>query len=299
MQPRKLITVVGPTAIGKTSLAIELAQHFSCEIISCDSRQFYREMQIGTAVPSDDELAAAPHHFIQHISIFDHYTVGNFEKDALSRLDSLFADNNHAIMVGGSGLYVDAVLKGLDVFPEVDQQVRANLQQGYELHGLSFLQQKLLKLDPRYFDVVDTENPQRIMRALEVCISSGTPYSSFLGKKQLQRGFKPVLIGLEADRNVMYERINSRVDQMMEQGLLDEARKLYPNRNLNALKTVGYSELFRYFDGEISLDFAVSEIKKNTRRFAKRQMTWFRKNTAIKWFDFTTSPGEIFKSIKF
>jgi len=293
-----LITVIGPTAIGKTAMAIEIAKHFKCEIISADSRQFFREMAIGTAVPSKEELDAAKHNFIQNISIFDEYNVGDFERDAINKLDELYQTGDFAVMVGGSGLYIDAVLKGFDDFPDVDPSVREELIAKYEQQGIVYLQQELQRLDPVHYNKVAKENPQRLMRALEVCIGSGKPYSSFLNIKKNSRRFTPIVIGLEADRELMYNRINQRVDIMKETGLIDEARALYPHKKLNALQTVGYRELFSHFDEEISLDFAIEEIKKNTRRFAKRQMTWFKRTEGAKWFDFTTPAGEIINYIE-
>ncbi|RDI04425.1 tRNA (adenosine(37)-N6)-dimethylallyltransferase MiaA [Flavobacterium sp. AG291] len=293
MQKKYLIIVVGPTAIGKTALAIEIANHFKCEIISADSRQFFKEMAIGTAVPSKDELEAAKHHFIQNISIFDDYTVGDFEREAIAKLDELYQNNDFAVLVGGSGLYIDAVLKGFDDFPDIDISVRENLIAAYEKNGISYLQEKLKEVDPVHYEKVALENPQRLMRALEVSIGSGKPYSSFLNVKKNSRNFTPIVIGLEADRELMYERINKRVDIMVESGLIEEAKTVYPNKKLNALQTVGYRELFSHFDGEFTLDFAIEEIKKNTRRFAKRQMTWFRRTENVKWFDFTTPIQEI------
>lgn len=289
-----LITIVGPTAIGKTALSIVLAQHYHCEIVSCDSRQFFKEMTIGTAVPKPEELQSAPHHFIQNKSIFENYTVGDYEKEALSKIEKLFTTNDFVVLVGGSGLYVDAVLKGFDAFPEMDSSIRTNIQQKYETEGIVYLQNQLKALDPNYFEKITTENPQtllnpqRMMRFVEVCIGTGKPYSSFLNQAKNNRNFTPILIGLEADRNLMYDRINLRVDLMIQEGLVAEARNLHPNQSLNALQTVGYRELFCYFDGEISLDFAIEEIKKNTRRFSKRQLTWFKRNEHTKWFDFKT-----------
>ena len=280
-----LITVVGPTAIGKTSLAIKLAQHFRCEIVSCDSRQFYREMQIGTAVPDANELEAATHHFIQHLSIHANYSVGEFEKDAIAKLDELFAENDFAVLVGGSGLYVDAVLNGLDTFPDVDHSIKNDVREKYQNSGITYLQEMLKALDADYYKIVDTGNPQRMMRALEVSLASKKPYSSFLTKQNVVRNFTPILIGLEAPRQELYEQINRRVDLMIEAGLLEEARNLLPFRERNALQTVGYRELFSYFDSDFTKDFAIAEIKKNTRRFAKRQMTWFKRNDKTKWFD--------------
>lgn len=293
-----LITILGPTAIGKTALSLQLARHFDCGIVSCDSRQFFREMTIGTAVPDAEELAFAKHHFIHNKSIFDAYSVGDFEKEAISVMDELFGIRPFAIMVGGSGLYVDAVLKGFDTFPEVAEDVRTHIRTKYDAEGISWLQAELKQCDPSYYEVVDTGNPQRMMRALEVCIGSGRPYSDFLAGKKNSRKFVPILIGLEAPREIMYDRINRRVDIMMREGLLEEARQLYPHRALNALQTVGYRELFRHFDGEITLNQAVEEIKMNTRRFAKRQMTWFRKTENVKWFAYDTPVSRIISYIQ-
>lgn len=297
--PQKyLITIIGPTAIGKTALAIEIAKHFKCDIISADSRQFFKEMNIGTAVPSKDELEAANHHFIHNISIFDEYTVGDFERDAITKLNELYKTNDFAVMVGGSGLYIDAVLKGFDDFPDIDPSIRAELVANYEQHGLEYLQQELEKRDPVHYEKVAKDNPQRLMRALEVSIGTGKPYSSFLNQKRNTRNFTPIIIGLEADRELMYDRINQRVNIMADNGLLEEAKTLYPHKKLNALQTVGYRELFTHFDGDCTLDFALEEIKKNTRRFAKRQMTWFKRNETTAWFDFKTVPQEIINYIE-
>ncbi|RKS23333.1 tRNA dimethylallyltransferase [Flavobacterium endophyticum] len=299
-----LITIIGPTAIGKTALSIKLAKQFNCEIISCDSRQFFKEMIIGTAVPSKEELSSAPHHFIQNKSIFENYTVGDFEREAIDKLDKLYKTNDYAILVGGSGLYVDAILKGFDSFPEIDPTVREEIISSYEKLGIGYLQQELERLDKAYFDTISNENPQtlqnpqRMMRFVEVCIGTGKPYSSFLNRKKNNRNFIPIIIGLEAERHEMYERINLRVDLMIQAGLVQEAKKLYPNKNLNALQTVGYRELFSYFDGDFSLDFAIEEIKKNTRRFAKRQMTWFKRTENAKWFDYKTDFEDILNYIK-
>ena len=288
-----LICILGPTAIGKTALSIQIANHFGCEIISCDSRQFFKEMSIGTAVPSQEELASAKHHFIQNKSIFENYTVGDFEKEALSKLDELFLTNDFAVLVGGSGLYANTILNGLDDFPEIELSVREKVKSNYEKNGISYLQTELEIHDPIYYSIVAKENPQRMMRALEVSIGSGKPYSSYLNQKKNQRNFTPILIGLEAERPIIYDRINQRVTIMMKEGLLAETENLFPNKELNALQTVGYSELFDYLEGKTSLDFAVEEIKKNTRRFAKRQLTWFKRNETTKWFDFLTNKEEI------
>ena len=292
-----LICVIGPTAIGKTNLAIEIAKHFSTEIISADSRQFYKEMAIGTAVPSMEELAEVKHHFIQNRSIFEEYSVGDFERDAISLLDSLFESQDIAVLVGGSGLYVDAVVKGLDKFPEVPINVIEELKVEFELNGIEKLQKELLKKDPDYYYKVDLKNHHRIIRALGVCRSQKTPYSSFLNADKEPRKFNTIYIGLTADREIIYNRINMRVDIMMKEGLENEVRELLQYKNLNALQTVGYRELFSYFEGNYSKEIAIEEIKKNTRRFAKRQGTWFRKNEAINWFDFKTNPSEIINYI--
>ncbi|GGG43067.1 tRNA (adenosine(37)-N6)-dimethylallyltransferase MiaA [Bizionia arctica] len=292
-----LISIVGPTAIGKTSLSIKLANYFQTEILSADSRQFFKEMQIGTAAPTPSELATAKHHFIHHKSIEDHYSVGTFEKDALQVLDLLFKTHDTAIMVGGSGLYVDAVINGLDHFPEVDSSIRDGLNELYKNEGLEILQEKLKALDPESFNTIARDNPQRVIRALEVSIGSGLPYSSFLNKEKGTRPFKTISIGLTADRDVIYERINLRVDLMLQEGLLEEVKQLIDKKHLNALNTVGYKELFKYFEGEWPLDFAISEIKKNSRRFAKRQLTWFRKKEDILWFDYTTPIENIIETI--
>ncbi|PIF01362.1 MAG: tRNA (adenosine(37)-N6)-dimethylallyltransferase MiaA [Maribacter sp.] len=297
MKDKTLISVVGPTAIGKTSLAISLAQHYGAEIISADSRQFYKELQIGTAVPDKEELLAAKHHCIQHKSVLDHYSVGDFEKEAIGILDDLFKTNDVAILVGGSGLYVDAVTKGLDDFPTVPPHYRGNLNKILGKYGIGELQRQLRFFDETYYNKVDLENPHRLIRALEICMATGKPYSSFLDKKNVKRPFDTLTIGLKAEREVIYGRIDQRVDIMIEKGLLGEARKVYPHRALNALQTVGYKELFNYFDGTWTLDFAISEIKKNTRRFAKRQMTWYRKNEGILWFDIQDAHDLIIESI--
>lgn len=300
-----LITIIGPTAIGKTALSIYLAQHFGCDIISCDSRQFFREMKIGTAVPSDEELAAATHHFIQNKSIFESYSVGDFEQDALAKLDELFQKNNIQIMVGGSGLYVNAVLKGFDDFPDIEDSVRTEINAKYDALGIEYLQEQLQKSDSEYHQKLQTENPQtlqnpqRMKRFVEVCLGTGKPYSSFIGKRENVRNFTPIIIGLEANREIMYDRINKRVDIMLNEGLLAEAQSLYPNKHLNALQTVGYRELFDYLDGKkTTLDFAIEQIKMNTRRFAKRQTTWFKRTENVSWFDYLTDIKEIIKNIE-
>ena len=295
MKQNYLITVVGPTAIGKTALSIRLANHFKTDIVSSDSRQFYSEMNIGTAVPSTKELKQAKHHFIQNRSIHDDYSVGAFEKDAVLLLNKLFKNNDYVIMAGGSGLYVDAVTIGLDDFPEIDPEIRINLKKTLDTEGIEMLQQELKKLDPVSFERIDIHNKQRLIRALEICIGSELPFSHYLGLHQKKRDFNSLKIGLTTKREVVYERINQRVDIMIKEGLVEEARRLYSFKDLNALQTVGYKELFQHFDGELSLEEAVEAIKRNTRRFAKRQGTWFRRDPNIKWFDFQTPAEEIIR----
>jgi tRNA dimethylallyltransferase len=292
-----LITIVGPTAIGKTALSIQLATHFKSDIISCDSRQFFKEMKIGTAVPEETELAAATHHFIQNKSIFEAYNVGQFEKDALKKLATLFQENTVQIMVGGSGLYVDAVLTGLDAFPKVAPTVREELNLALETKGLESLQNQLKELDIETYKNIEIDNPQRVIRALEVCIGSGRPYSSYKNKPKAPRNFTAIKIGLDAERSHIYDRINLRVDHMLKNGLLEEAKKLHAHKQLNALQTVGYRELFSFFEGEFTQEFAVSEIKKNTRRFAKRQLTWFKRDKDTLWFDSQTGIEKIITEI--
>ena len=303
MSNNYLIVIVGPTAIGKTALSIKLAQHFSCEILSCDSRQFFKEMKIGTAVPNEEELAAVNHHFIQNKSIFENYTVGDFEKEAIAKLDELFQKNNVQIVVGGSGLYVNAILQGFDDFPEVSNEIRENVRNQYEEKGLEFLQQKLQEFDNHYYSTLLKENPQtlqnpqRMMRFVEVCMASNLSYSNFLNQKKDSRNFTPIVIGLEAEREIMYNRINQRVDIMMNEGLLEEAKSVFPNKELNALQTVGYRELFDYIEEKTTLEFAIEQIKMNTRRFAKRQLTWFKRNENTIWFDYLTSKNDIISLI--
>ncbi len=298
MKQKYLITIVGPTAIGKTDLSIKLALHFRTEIISSDSRQFYKELKIGTAVPSSEELSMVKHHFIQSRSIFEDYNVGDFEKDAVALLDQLFREKDIVIMVGGSGLYVDAVTKGLDDFPKVDPAIREQLKIELKEKGIEFLQKKLEKIDPKTYHRMDIFNKQRLIRALEISTGTSQPYSFYLNESNKNRSFSNIKIGLQAEREVVYERVNQRVDLMISEGLVEEAEKVYPHRQLNALQTVGYKELFSHFDGDIELDEAISEIKKNTRRFAKRQGTWFRKDREIEWFDYKTDIKKVIAHIE-
>ena len=283
-KPKTLITIAGPTAIGKTALAIEVARHYQTEIISADSRQFFKEMSIGTAKPNAQELAAAPHHFVNSHSIHDTFTVGDFEKQAIQKIEELFQKHDVLVMVGGSGLYVNAVLYGFDELPKADEELRNQLNQQLAYQGIEPIQKQLKELDPMYYQEVDIQNPQRIIRALEVCISSGKPFSSFRKTESKKRSFNSIIIGLDMEREKLYNRINQRVDLMMQEGLLAEVKSLQEFQHLNALKTVGYSEILNYLNGEWTLDFAIDKIKQNTRNFAKRQLTWFRKNEGIVWF---------------
>lgn len=279
-----LIVICGPTAAGKTALSIQLAKKFNSEIVSTDSRQFYRELKIGSAPPSSEEMAQVPHHFIADRSITEDFSAGRFEEAALKRLEELFNEKNIVFAVGGSGLYIHALCDGLDEFPEIDSTIRENLQKELEENGLDWLCSKLQELDPEYYEQVDKQNPQRIIRALEVCIGTGNKFSSFrVGEKKL-RPFETIKIGVEMPRERLYERINLRVDKMMDAGLLDEAKSLVHLKEKNALQTVGYKELFDYLEDKTSLEDAVELIKRNTRRFAKRQITWFRRDDSIKWF---------------
>lgn len=290
---RYVISILGPTGIGKTAKSIQLAKTFSSEIISADSRQFFKEMKLGTAVPSEEELAEVKHWFIHHKSVMENYSVGDFEREALEKLQELFQKHKLLFLVGGSGLYMDAVIKGLDKFPKIPASIRLQLNTEYEENGLFPLQEKLKLMDLEFAKIVDLQNPQRVIRALEICIGTGKPYSSFLTRSSAKRNFASIKIGLTAPRELIYERINSRVDQMMRNGLLEEVNSLRKYRHLNALNTVGYKELFHYLDGDYSLEEAVGELKKNTRRFAKRQLTWFRKDPEITWFPYDAPLEEI------
>ncbi|MCB4234459.1 tRNA (adenosine(37)-N6)-dimethylallyltransferase MiaA [Kaistella anthropi] len=289
---KKLISIVGTTGIGKTKLAIELAKYFGTEIVSCDSRQFFREMKIGTAMPSDEELAQAPHHFIGNLSVEDYYSIGQFEREVIEKIEKLFTKNDVVIMVGGSMMYEKAVIQGLNDLPEADEENQRKLEQIFNEEGIESVQKILEKLDLEYFNIVDKDNPRRLFRAIDVIWQTGKTYTENISVQLKQRDFEVIRIGISAPRETIYERINRRVDVMLANGLIDEARSLIDFRKLIALQTVGYSELFKYFDGEWSLDFAVEEIKKNSRRFAKRQLTWYRKETNIHWVNFENSVQE-------
>lgn len=282
---KTLFVVVGPTAVGKTIYAINLAIKHKAEVVSCDSRQFYKGLTIGTAAPTAEELAMVKHHFIGHLDISEYYNVSKFEEDVLALLPQLFDKSDFAVMVGGSGLYIDAVCNGIDLLPDPDIEVRANVKHIYEIEGVEGLAKRLKSLDEEYYNEVDRNNPNRMMRALEVCIMTGEKFSELRRNQKKSRDFDIVKIGLSMDREALCDRINKRVDAMIDNGLVDEARGLYPFRDYNSLNTVGYRELFEYFDGNCQLDFAIEKIKTNSRRYAKRQMTWFRRYDDIEWIN--------------
>ncbi|RYY35033.1 MAG: tRNA (adenosine(37)-N6)-dimethylallyltransferase MiaA [Sphingobacteriaceae bacterium] len=280
-----LIVVAGPTAVGKTVAAIQLAQHFGTVVVSADSRQFFREMSIGTAKPDVAELAAAKHYFIDSHSVTDEFSVGDYEREALLLLDELFKTHDVVILAGGSGLYINAVCEGFDNLPKPAEGVRERLNEELETQGIEFLQEKLNAADPEYYAQVDLNNPRRVVRALEVFETTGRPFSSYRVSAQNKRPFSVIKLMLNTPREILYDRINRRVDVMVEQGLIEEVRSLLPYRKLNALNTVGYSEVFDYFDGKTDLPTAISLIKQNTRRFAKRQLTWFRRDEGMHWVE--------------
>lgn len=282
---KNLIVIAGPTAVGKTALSIELAKFYNCPVISADSRQFYKEMSIGTAKPTTEEMQDVPHYFINNISIHDTYNVGQFEREAIELIESLFKAHEYLILVGGSGLYINAILNGVDEFEEIPSHTREQLIRDYEENGLSYLQEKLKQLDEVYYNQVDLNNPQRIMRALEVCIHTQKPYSSFRTKEKKLRSFNTINILINTERETLYARINKRVDIMMQNDLMEEVKLLYPYKHLNALNTVGYKELFDFIDGKCSLEEAVNLIKQNSRRYAKRQLTWFNHQGDFETFE--------------
>ena len=293
---KKLITISGQTASGKTNLSIRLAQNLNCSIISCDSRQFYKEMSIGTAVPSKLELSKANHYFIHHKSVKDNYTVGDFQNDALKLIENLFKKDDYIILTGGSGMYMDAIVNGIDKFPKIKLGVRELLNEKHNSRGILFLKNKLKELDPEYYDIVDVNNHRRLIRALEVCISTGKPYSSFLNKKNKKYDFESVNFGIKVDRELLYKKINYRVDKMISDGLIKEAKTLLNFKDLNPLNTVGYKELFEHFKGNLTKSQAIEKIKQNTRRYAKRQMTWL-KNKNLVWIENNVEIDEIKKFI--
>ncbi|MEC9108576.1 MAG: tRNA (adenosine(37)-N6)-dimethylallyltransferase MiaA [Bacteroidota bacterium] len=279
----QLVTIIGPTAIGKTGLAIKIAEFYKTEIVSADSRQFYRELNIGTAKPSSSELSKIKHHLINSKSIHEQYNINDFEKDAIESINSIFKKNKVAVLVGGSGLFINSVLYGLDEIPAIDENIRNSLYSDMDSLGIKTLQEKLKLLDPNSYENIDIDNPRRLIRALEVTIGSGKPYSSFLKKTKKTRNFNVITIGLNQDRAELYEKINARVDNMIKDGLIDEVKGLLELKNLKTLNTIGYSEVFKYIDGVYSKDECINEIKKNTRRYAKRQLTWFKSIENVKW----------------
>lgn len=289
---KKLITISGQTASGKTNLSIRLAQNLNCSIISCDSRQFYKEMSIGTAVPSKLELSKANHYFIHHKSVKDNYTIGDFQNDALKLIENLFKKDDFIILTGGSGMYMDAIVNGIDTFPKIKLGVRELLNEKYNSRGILFLKNKLKELDPEYHDIVDVNNHRRLIRALEVCISTGKPYSSFLNKNNKKYDFESVNFCIKVDRELLYKKINYRVDKMISNGLIKEAKTLLKFKDLNPLNTVGYKELFEHFKGNLTKSQAIEKIKQNTRRYAKRQMTWL-KNKNLIWIENNVEIDEI------
>lgn len=284
MNTKTLIVVLGPTSIGKTSLSIDLAKHYNTDIISADSRQFYKELLIGAAPPSEEELDEVQHHFVQHLSVREDYNVGQFEEDAIQKLEDLFTKKDKVILVGGSGLYIDSICKGFDKMPDISAYIREKVIEMYQEKGVEFLQKEVKEKDPVFYNEVDKNNPQRLMRALEVIYSTNKTFSSFRKGTNKKRNFKIIKIGLHTDRKILYNRINSRVELMINNGLLKEVESLIPYKNKNSLKTVGYKELFQYFEGIYTLTEAVEKIKQNTRRFAKRQITWFKKDSKINYF---------------
>ena len=290
---KTLISIIGSTGIGKTKLAIEMAKHIGTEIISCDSRQFFKEMKIGTATPTDEELAQAKHHFIGHLSVQEYYSIGQYEEDALEKIEEIFEKNDFAVLVGGSMMYEKAVVEGLNDLPEANAENQEKLQKILDEEGLEKLQEILKNLDEEYYNVVHKENPRRLLRAIDVIWQTGRKYSEIIAEPKHKRDFKVIRIGITAPREIMYERINLRVDKMLEKGLIDEVKSLTKYQNLVPLQTVGYTEIFKYLEGTWDLDFAVEEIKKNSRRYAKRQETWNRKVENVTWLPYDYSEEQL------
>jgi len=290
---KTLISIIGSTGIGKTKLAIEIAKHFGTEIISCDSRQFFKEMKIGTATPTDEELAQAKHHFIGHLSVQDYYSIGQYEEDALEKIEEIFEENDFAVLVGGSMMYEKAVVEGLNDLPEANAENQEKLQKIWDEEGLEKLQEILKNIDEEYYNVVHKENPRRLLRAIDVIWQTGRKYSEIIAEPKHKRDFKVIRIGVTAPREIMYERINLRVDKMLENGLIDEVKSLTEYQKLVPLQTVGYTEIFKYLEGTWDLDFAIEEIKKNSRRYAKRQETWNRKVENVTWLPYDYSEEQL------
>lgn len=282
--PHTLIVLIGPTGVGKTELSLSIAEHFQTCILSADSRQLYQELKIGTAAPTPSQLARVPHHFVGTLGLTDYYSAAQYEADVLEKLEELFQHNDTVVLTGGSMMYVDAVCKGIDDIPTVDKETRELMLQRYEEEGLETLCAELKILDPEYYQIVDLKNPKRVIHALEICYMTGKTYTSFRTQKHKERPFRIIQIGLTREREELYDRINRRVDEMMQEGLLEEAKSVYPFKHLNSLNTVGYKEIFNYLGGEWSLDFAIEKIKQNSRIYSRKQMTWFKRNPNIQWF---------------
>lgn len=282
---KTLVVITGPTAVGKTQLCLDLAQRLGTPIINADSRQIYRDLKIGTAAPTEEQLRQVHHYFVGTLSLDEYYSASMYEQQTIALLEKLFQDNDYALMTGGSMMYIDAVCHGIDDIPTVDEQTRETLKRRLQEEGLESLCEELKRLDPEHYEVVDLQNPRRVVHALEICLMTGNTYTSYRKAERKERPFKIIKIGLTRPREELYQRINSRVDQMMEQGLLEEAQRLYPQRHLNALNTVGYKELFNYMDGIWTLDEAVERIKGNTRRYARKQLTWFKKDPDVIWME--------------
>ena len=282
--PHTLIVLIGPTGVGKTELSLSIAEHFQTCILSADSRQLYQDLKIGTAAPTPTQLARVPHHFVGTLGLTDYYSAAQYEADVLEKLEELFQHNDTVVLTGGSMMYVDAVCKGIDDIPTVDKETRELMLQRYEEEVLETLCAELKILDPEYYQIVDLKNPKRVIHALEICYMTGKTYTSFRTQKHKERPFRIIQIGLTREREELYDRINRRVDEMMQEGLLEEAKSVYPFKHLNSLNTVGYKEIFNYLDGEWSLDFAIEKIKQNSRIYSRKQMTWFKRNPNIQWF---------------
>lgn len=279
-----LIVLIGPTGVGKTELSLRLAEAFDTCIISADSRQLYADLKIGTAAPTEEQLRRVRHYFVGTLGLTDYYSAAQYEAEVIKLLETLFKEKDTVVLTGGSMMYVDAVCKGIDDIPTVDSETRSLMLRRYEEEGLERLCDELRLLDPEYYQIVDRKNPKRVIHALEICYMTGKTYTSFRTRQTKQRPFRIIKIGLTRDREELYDRINRRVDQMMADGLLEEARRVYPHKDYNSLNTVGYKELFKYLDGEWTLDFAVEKIKQNSRIYSRKQMTWFKRDTDIRWF---------------